>query len=547
MRATAVRAVPLSARAVPSRFDPAGRHRPRSRRWRVERLNRPNPLWGSNGVAFGPDGRLYVAQFLAGQISAVDPASGEITPVVPLDGPVQAPDDVAFGADGSLYIADLPPGRVWRRTPDGAYHLVSDEVTVPNGITCVGDRLFVNEMRVGGRLLELFPDGSRGPRVVAEGLAMGNAMQQGPDGLLYYPQIVTGELWRVPPDGGVPERVAADVPGAVGARFDRDGMLVGVSGGMGGVLTRIDVFGDGARRTVTTGIHGIDNAAFDMANRMYVSSYAGGGITVLAPDGGASVLVPQGLNGPFGVTADAAGTVYAADHYRVGRLAGGGVDGGVDTLAVMNGAHGIASAGRLLHLASETGEVHTCDTRGGALELRASGLALPTGVAVGAGGVPVVAETGAGRVVAVDAAGGLTVLAAGLGHPVDVAFDDEARGYVSEGRRGTVLRIESGGAVTVFASGLDTPQGLVVRGGEVFVVEAGARRLTGFCLETGRRRVEAEALPVGLPPGIDRVEPDPVPGVPGRPRPFAALAVAPDGALLLSANGEGTVLRLTPR
>ncbi|KMS71121.1 hypothetical protein ACM01_28840 [Streptomyces viridochromogenes] len=30
-------------------------------------------------------------------------------------------------------------------------------------------------------------------------------------------------------------------------------------------------------------------------------------------------------------------------------------------------------------------------------------------------------------------------------------------------------------------------------------------------------------------------------------RRFAGLAVAPDGALLLSGNGEGTVLRLTPR
>jgi glucose/arabinose dehydrogenase len=34
--------------------------------------------------------------------------------------------------------------------------------------------------------------------------------------------------------------------------------------------------------------------------------------------------------------------------------------------------------------------------------------------------------------------------------------------------------------------------------------------------------------------------------MPGMARRFAGLAVAADGALLLSANGEGTVLRLTP-
>ncbi|MDQ1017691.1 hypothetical protein QFZ43_004240 [Streptomyces afghaniensis] len=58
----------------------------RSTRWAARRLNSPNPLWGSNGVAFGPDGRLYVAQFLAGQISAVETGTGDVEVVVPPDG-----------------------------------------------------------------------------------------------------------------------------------------------------------------------------------------------------------------------------------------------------------------------------------------------------------------------------------------------------------------------------------------------------------------------------------------------------------------------------
>lgn len=104
----------------PNRYDETGDLRTTSARWRARRLNLPSPLWGSNGVAFGPDGRLYVAQFLAGQISAVDPATGDVDVVVPMDSPVQSPDDLAFGADGSMYIADLVPGRVWRRTPAGS-------------------------------------------------------------------------------------------------------------------------------------------------------------------------------------------------------------------------------------------------------------------------------------------------------------------------------------------------------------------------------------------------------------------------------------------
>jgi hypothetical protein len=114
-----------------SRFDGTGRLRPESSRWNIERLNATNRLWGANGIAFGPDGRLYVAQFLGGQISAVDVASGDVEVVVPLDSPVRTPDDLAFAADGTMYIADLEPGRVWRRAPDGDLELVSDVVQAP--------------------------------------------------------------------------------------------------------------------------------------------------------------------------------------------------------------------------------------------------------------------------------------------------------------------------------------------------------------------------------------------------------------------------------
>ncbi|MER5390013.1 hypothetical protein [Saccharopolyspora sp. NPDC002686] len=209
-------------RAEHDRYRGSGRL-PRSERWRIERLTEANPLWGSNGIAFGPDGRLYVAQYVAGRISAVDLGSGDVEVVVDLDGPIQSPDDLAFGTDGSMYITDLTPGRVWRRTPDGAFTLVSDEVAATNGIACVGDRVFVNEMRVGGRVLEVTPGAE--PVVLAEGLAMGNAMQLGPDGCLYYPHMITGEVHRVSPDGGEPELVAEDVHAPVAVRFDRGGSL----------------------------------------------------------------------------------------------------------------------------------------------------------------------------------------------------------------------------------------------------------------------------------------------------------------------------------
>jgi sugar lactone lactonase YvrE len=478
-------------------------------------------LAGSNGVAFGPDGRLYVCEYLAGRISAVDLATGAVEVVVPPGGPVQSPDDLAFGADGSMYITDLVPGRVWRRAPAGACTLMSGDVPVANGIACVGDRLFVNEMRPGGRVLELFGDG-REPVVLADGLAMGNAMQLGPDRCLYYPHMLTNEVHRVPVDGGPAELVAEQVHEPVAVRFDRDGVLVVLSRGAEGIVTR--VFADGSRSVVKSGVAGLDNAAFDDDNRMFVSSYAGGGITELRADGTPRPVVAQGFAGPFDVAADA-GVVYAADHYRVA-----GEDAATHDLLIFS--HGIAAHGGLLHLTSQYGQLRTHDPVARTTRERGH-LDRPGGLDVLADSTLVVAETGAGRVVLVDDNDAVTVLADGFTEPVDVAVAGDVV-YVSDAA-GTVFRVGDGPVIT----DLLAPQGIAVLDGVVYVVETGARRVLAVDPAAGERRVVASELPVG---GVAREQPALFThGLPGVPRPFAGLAVV-DGVLLLAA--DGAVLRL---
>ena len=38
--------------------------------WRAQRLAGPSDLYGANGIQFGPDGKLYVAQVFGAQISS---------------------------------------------------------------------------------------------------------------------------------------------------------------------------------------------------------------------------------------------------------------------------------------------------------------------------------------------------------------------------------------------------------------------------------------------------------------------------------------------
>jgi gluconolactonase len=73
----------------------------------------------TNGIAFGPDGRLYVAETLSGDIFAYE--LSEAAPrrqpfgncLLPDDRPVfKGPDGIKFGADGRLYCTVYGQGVV---------------------------------------------------------------------------------------------------------------------------------------------------------------------------------------------------------------------------------------------------------------------------------------------------------------------------------------------------------------------------------------------------------------------------------------------------
>ena len=250
------------------------------------------------------------------QISALDLASGEVEAISPKGGEIIAPDDVAFDASGNLYATEVMDGRVSVREAGGAARVLRDDLPCANGITVHQDRLFINECRDGGRLMEL--DRATGAsRILLEDLPSPNAMEVGPDGLLYYPLMTANEIWRISPEGGEPQRVTGDlgVPDAV--KFDSHGYLVSTQVASGQVL-RIDP--RSGEKTLLAQLNpGLDNLTF-VGDRLFVSNFTGE-ITEILAGGETRTALPGGLNWPLDLVVGDDGNLYVADgtyFYAVG-------------------------------------------------------------------------------------------------------------------------------------------------------------------------------------------------------------------------------------
>ncbi len=506
--------------------------------WRLERVTAVSRLFGANGLRTGPDGRVYIAQVTGSQISALDHSTGQLDTFSAKGSEIVAPDDVAFDASGNLYATEVMDGRVSMLDTAGRTRVLRDDVPSANGITVHRGRLFINECREGGRLLE-FDLGGGPPRVLLESVPSPNAMEVGPDGLLYFPVMGANEIWRVDPDGGEPQCVAKDLGVPDSVKFDPRGYIVSTQVASGQVL-RIDPR-SGEQRLLAQLSPGLDNCTF-VGDRVLVSNFTGE-ITEIAPDGETRTVLPGGLNWPLDLTVGHDGRLYIADGTYFYMAA---PDGSLQTVGMLFSPgypgflRGVASRGPGEFVVTTSGgQVSSYRPAAGESEVLADGFDQLYGVAVSPDGV-FFAELGTGRVLSLRL-GGVEVLASDLREPVGVAIDQDGACLVAEAGAGRVARV-SGSRVDTVLADLQRPQGISIRGGVLYVVDAGAKELIAFDLNTNVRRTIASGLPVGAPAGVVAKPLKGMPPFSGPQGPFAGVAAAADGTLYISADGEGSVL-----
>jgi sugar lactone lactonase YvrE len=496
--------------------------------WRLETITPPSRLGGSNGMTIGPDGRLYVTQVFFSQITAIDVETGEHAVFSPLGSGIAGPDDAIFGADGTCFATEPMFGRVTARGADGVYRVVAADLPAANGCTMdhARQRLFIDEFRPGGRLLEVDPNGAGPPRILLEDLAGPNAPAMGPDGKIYFPQVFADQVWSYDLETGDARLAVDDLARPTAVKFDSTGRLV-TSEAAGGRITAIDL-GTGARTVLAEVPLGIDNVSVGADDRIFVSHYVDGRVAEETA-GRQRILSEPGLLGPHGLAVDTDGQLLFADGLSVGEV----IDGvhhrrirllvDLPTLAL-----GVVPFGDRLAVIGAAGEVLSYARAGGEPEVLAEGLVDPTTVRVIDDRL-LVSERSAGRVSTVDRDGQVAAVLTGL--PAAASVDVLDGGFaVSAGT--AVLLIDANGNERRI-DGFGDAQGVAVAGGAVLVADAERHELVVVDVAAGRRDVVVTGAPVGLP-------------VPGTvPAAFSAVTADGAGGFYIGCNGDGSIRRLT--
>ena len=474
----------------------------------IERVVEGSGFHTVNGLAFGPDGRLFVASVLGESIFTLDLHTGDIAVQ---EAPVAGEsDDLLFTPEGEMIWTALLEGAVRSRRADGTVRDLARGLPGANSIALTKDakRLFVGQVFLGEGLWEVDLVGAAPPRLVLDDTGGLNACQFGPDGLLYAPSWDRGQVVRIDVNDGTTTILAGGFtkPGAV--RFDANDQLY-VLDDATGELFALDRRGTAyQKRAVAQLASATDNVIFGPNGLAYVSNMADNGIYEVDPATGSVTAITEGkLAFPraIALTADARGDVlHVADSCAYRTI-------GTREFEIRDVARAVVSKIKFPTAVSATdmkvlltgeafGVVQLFD-REGNHERDVDGFEQPSAALLLSDGSFLVAEPMPGRIVRVDGER-RTQLAEGLSFPSGLADAGDGTVLVAESGAGRLMRIELAtgrifpasdvlGAVRSVAVGRS---GLIatldVLGGKVMTVDpsSGRGRLIAHTLQVGHLR-----------------------------------------------------------
>ena len=490
-----------------------------------------SPFHGVHGLRFDNQGDLYATSVIGQSIFKVDIDSREIERVVgPREGMA---DDIAIAPDGTLFWTAIEDGIVYTHAPGGPIRRAVENMKGVNAISFSRDfeRLFFTLVFYGDALYELDPAGDAPPRLIAENLGGLNAFEVAHDGMIYGPLVFGGRVVRIDPDTGEITTVSDDFesPGALKLAGDGSAFVLDETH-----LKRV-VLASGVTSIVAELPSGGDNLAVSDVGLVYVSLAAENAIVEVEPASGVFGYLtgPAPLVSPAGLAlSDDGGTLYVGDMFGGFRAIDTDTAEVTDTaIDIFQPTHVSANDTHLLVVGEVFGEIQRLDRNSFEVLDRWEGFALPHDALEAPNGDLIVAEAGSGRLLRVTGpeVSDRIVLVEGLSEPTGLAWAGDDTVYVSETGGGRVLRVDlAGGATSAVAANLQQPEGIAVDADDnVFVVEVGARMLRRVAPD-GRLSTVAENLPVGLSNG---------------PSLYRGIAVGPD-AIYLSSDIDNTVYRL---
>jgi streptogramin lyase len=186
-------------------------------------------LRNPTGVAFGPDGALYVASSGSDAVLRFDGRTGEFAGVFLTGPPLARPFSLIFGPDSTLYVSS--GSSVLRYAFDGR-HLgsASSGLVQPIGLALGADGTLFVANSTEGNVARFDPrSGESTGSPLGEDIAFASDVTIGPDGAVYVSSAGGGEVLRVDPVSGAQEVVVRLPEGGVpmGLAFRGPALMIG--------------------------------------------------------------------------------------------------------------------------------------------------------------------------------------------------------------------------------------------------------------------------------------------------------------------------------